>query len=577
MSDLETIVRDQLDLFVEEPRRRPDWADVLQRVRARRRRALVAVLAAALLVVGSGAAVAAALGGFDAWLSGEPGTPASAEEQARFDEANARSWVAFPKGTKLRELIRTEVDGKRYVLLGFRSGDALCLRLEALSFSTHTEDCAPVSALARLSDPLLVVEADHAFGTRDNGPREPGEFAPVAAFVTFGIAADGVRAVELQADDGMHEALVGGNAFLLVEPDPPVGNLVRRVFAVDAQGRRSAIDFAPAAFGFFPGGVASTGRPGGPTRVEATMEHPTVGWFDRREPRGEPFEFRFSRANASYARIVQPDGLSNVRVGLAVVEGEFAGHGQAVEKCRIIVQTSSQSGGCGETLFRDRPVVFTESITNGGNQFAVIAGVAADGVTRIEIFLAGGQREEVPLRDNLFVALVPRARFPVRVVGYDPAGRVVSTEIAAGERPAPPQEAVRSVRPVLRLTGPHGTLGILRLGDPVGGVRCYSLDFAGGASGGGCTPWPYEGPPPLALGMQPAARDVFLSGQVVAAVATVELRLPGGETERVRPIGGHVVFAIPARYLDGERHVVVATGLDAGGEVVASQGVAFRS
>jgi hypothetical protein len=577
VTDLETIVRDQLDLFVAEPRRQPDWADVLGRVRARRRRVLAAALAAALLVVGSGAAVAAALGGFDAWLSGEPGTPASPEEQARFEAANRRSWAAFPEGTKLRELIRTEVDGKRYVLLGFRSGEALCLRLEALSFDAHTDDCAPVSALARLSDPVLVVEADHAFGTRPTGPREPGEFTPVAAFATFGIAADGVRGVELEAEDGVHEALVGGNAFLLVEPNPPVGNLVRHVVAVDRQGRRSAVEFAQAAFGMFPGGVASTGRPGGPTRVEAPIEHPTVGWFDRREPRGDPFEFRVSRETASYARIVRPDGLSNVRVGLAVVEGRLAGHGPAVETCRVVVQTSSQSAGCSESLFRDRPVAFGESITNGGNQFAVIDGVAADGVARIEIFLAGGQSEQVPLRDNVFVALVPRARFPARVVGYDAAGRVVSTQLAEGERPAPPQEAVRSVRPVLRLTGPNGTLGILRLGDPAGGVRCWSLDFSGGASGGGCTPWPYEGPPPLALGVQPAGRDVFVTGSVVAAVQTVELRLPGGEVAQVRPIGGHVIFAVPARYLDGQRHVIVATALDGGGAVVAKQGLAFRS
>ena len=47
MTELETIVRDQLDLFVEEPRRAADWGDVLRRVRARRRRSLAAVLGSA--------------------------------------------------------------------------------------------------------------------------------------------------------------------------------------------------------------------------------------------------------------------------------------------------------------------------------------------------------------------------------------------------------------------------------------------------------------------------------------------------------------------------------------------------
>jgi hypothetical protein len=275
--------------------------------------------------------------------------------------------------------------------------------------------------------------------------------------------------------------------------------------------------------------------------------------------------------------VVKPDGLSNIRVGLAVVEGRFGDRGPKVEVCRVVVQTSSEGAGCGESLFNDRPIAFGESITNGGNQFAVIDGVAADGVARVEIFLAGGGSEDVPIRDNLFVALVPRARFPVRVVGYDAVGRVVSTELSEGEGPPAPQAAVQSVRPVLRVTGPNGALGILRLGEPAGGVRCWSLDFSRGGGGGGCTPWPYAGPPPLALGVQPAGDDVFLTGQVVARVAKVELRLPGGEVEQVRPLAGHVVFPVPARYLDGQRHVVVATGLDAGGDVVARQGVAFRS
>ena len=113
------------------------------------RRPLVLVLAATLLVLATAAGVTAALGGFDAWLSGKPGKPAPAAEQQRFEAANGRTWAAFPKGTALRELIRTTLGGKIYVLFGFRSGNTLCLKLRAVSLSHSTDPtCTPESTVA---------------------------------------------------------------------------------------------------------------------------------------------------------------------------------------------------------------------------------------------------------------------------------------------------------------------------------------------------------------------------------------------------------------------------------------------
>src|SRR5437588_11855368 len=140
MSDIDPPLRHALDLLVPEPRREPDWLDVLQRAQPRLwRRPLVLGLAAALLVLGTAAGVTAALGGFDAWLSGKPGKPAPAAEQQRFETANGRTWAAFPQGTQLRELIRTNVGGKTYVLFGFRSGRALRLKLRALTVGHSTD------------------------------------------------------------------------------------------------------------------------------------------------------------------------------------------------------------------------------------------------------------------------------------------------------------------------------------------------------------------------------------------------------------------------------------------------------
>ena len=66
------------------------------RRRARRRSALAAAVVVAALcgiffATPLGAGTAHSLGGFSAWLTGQPGLPASKEEQLAFDEASARS------------------------------------------------------------------------------------------------------------------------------------------------------------------------------------------------------------------------------------------------------------------------------------------------------------------------------------------------------------------------------------------------------------------------------------------------------------------------------------------------------
>ena len=59
----------------------------------------------------------------------------------------------------------------------------------------------------------LVVAADVGFGLEERLP-PPGEYLPVKAQATFGIASDGVASVILEADDGAHDALIDDNAFL---------------------------------------------------------------------------------------------------------------------------------------------------------------------------------------------------------------------------------------------------------------------------------------------------------------------------------------------------------------------------
>jgi len=81
VNEFDTRIFDLFEAFTPEPQRRPEWQDVLRRGRRSRARRIVLVLAAAGIVLASAAGVTAALGGFDAWLSGTPGKPAPDADQ----------------------------------------------------------------------------------------------------------------------------------------------------------------------------------------------------------------------------------------------------------------------------------------------------------------------------------------------------------------------------------------------------------------------------------------------------------------------------------------------------------------
>ena len=155
MIDVDDTLRSELHRLVPIDSRR-DWGEVvarsgLKRERARRRWAIGAVVVIAAVAVGVatplGAAIGRGLDDFSAWLTGEPGTPASESEQREFEAANARSWLGFPRGTKLRHLITDKAGDTTVTLLGFRSGSSqLCLRLRVTGGTEGTMmSCAPLA------------------------------------------------------------------------------------------------------------------------------------------------------------------------------------------------------------------------------------------------------------------------------------------------------------------------------------------------------------------------------------------------------------------------------------------------
>jgi hypothetical protein len=546
MSDIDLPLRSALDALVPEPRRAPDWPDVLQRARpAVWRRPLVLALAAALLVLGTAAGVTAALGGFDAWLSGKPGKPAPAAEQQRFETANGRTWAAFPKDTKLRELIRTNVGARTYVLFGFRSGKTLCLKLRAISLGHSTEPaCTPVSTLVHSASPILVVNSD--FGFEDRHAHGSAEFS-------FGIAADGVSRVDVRAVDGTHRAVLGGNRVLSI--------------SAEANGKRTTISL-DTTFGDFGGSASSARRPHGPARVEARIAHPTIGWAARGEKRGfsrDRLDLNaYARAHFVHAtaRFVKPDPLGDTVVGLDGTDR------------LLVVQGRGASGGSLS------PTPLNVVLSGGGGvQSTTLAGAAADGILRLTIFDANGQRFAVPLRDNLFATRIANTQFPVRLVAYDARGRVVAVQTfryeLVGRTLAP--SAFRGLVAVRRLKGPNGATATVRLGCATRGLRCWRVDLSTGQAPKGCIQLFPTGPWVSVNLVQPAGRDLFVIGETRPPVTTVELHFQDGRVVQLRPVGRLFIAAIPRSYLRAKREVAYAVGYDAAHRVKQRQGFVFRA
>jgi hypothetical protein len=474
MIDLETVIREQLLKLDPLPATLSgNWGDVLGRVQrpapARRERlrvrprrlAYAVILAATLLAIAGvatplGAAIRNSLGDFSAWISGSPGTPASPEDQQAFEQENERSWNGFPAGTQLRQLLQTEVAGINFKLLGFRSGDSLCLRLvvngRGIGGGYHGYySCAPVAALQRAKEPALVMRTDDGFGSV--GKQPPNGYAPVQASASFGIASDGVKGVILSTDDGTGHALVGSNAFLYVADHPSLGMRVRSVKAIAADGSAVALPFSRAPFGTKDDALdAPTGRPvTGPKGIERQVKGGTISWLERLEKRGRlvppgsgeyDVVHRASRfSTVVFAREIQPDPASSAKMVLALAKDKGTapfpppGYVPTPGRKEICFFYFPASGGatlaCSplSDFFAESPISFSTGFMNGGDQFAQFDGVVSDDVRALDLYLTDGTIQKVKIKDNVFATSIERAMFPIRVVSRDEQGAIISNVV----------------------------------------------------------------------------------------------------------------------------------------------------
>ena len=593
MIDVEDMLRDELASLV--PSYRPaDWDAVLAiaghtPARPVRRWAAVAAFAVTAALVVSvatplGASIVRGVGNFSSWLTGEPGTPASTKAQQAFNRANARSWIGFPAGTKLRHLttVTDRADGSKVELLGFRAGSTLCLRIVVSGKTTaSTRSCAPLADLRQAGSPVRVIVVDRGFGT---GAKRAwyGTFhlRSPALQVTAGIVADGVSKVVVRDRSGRHVLPVTANAFLYVASTPDVG---QRLISISAQTHAGlvSVPFASAPFGF--GGFAAGQKAApGPTKVERHIGGGTIGWLDKHELRGQPLSILPSPSRAEitrhvvFGRVIAPDPSRPVRVALTLSTSRHGG--RATGLCNwLIFGSGAAGGGCAvrADLFKAGPISVGSMLDSGSDQYATLTGIASDDVARMTVFLATGQTMNVPLRDNVYLVDVARAKMPVRLVAYDTHGRVIGIQtgggmFGGGGISAPAQGRAVSVR---KLTSPTGATAELLIGPASGGGHCYYVrTFFSKHAAGEAVSCPNPTWTQKALGIESYGNPAqFIEGHVRSDVATVKVKFADGDTMTVTPIEEFVLAVVPRQHLAKNSQVASATAYDAAGHRVGSE------
>jgi hypothetical protein len=578
MIDVEQALREELVRLA--PATGPaDWGEVLTRAGRPspwpRRSVVAALLITALVAVGAATPLGGAIvGGFSAWLTGEPGSPASKAQQRAFDRANARTWLGFPAGTELRRLSSVDAAGTNVDLFGFRSGTRLCLRVVVSGGSRGSAtSCAPVSELRHAGAPVRVVLVDKDFG---QGAKRAwfgvDRYRAPAIQVTAGFAADGVRSVQVDDRSGSHVIRAASNAFLYVAQRPDVGQRVRRIRARTSRGLVS-VPFAPSPFGAGPFGAVTRAAPG-PARVERHVSGGTIGWLDRRELRGSSIGRIPGRSGADvrrhvvFGRVIEPDPGRPERIAVTLSTSRHGG--RATGLCTwLLLRGGASVGGCAVRagLFSKSPIA-AELGMDG--QFTTIAGLVSDDVARVVAFVADGQTLAVPLADNVFLVDIASSRFPARLVAYDAAGRVIGTAVPPGGTSLGAGPTRGRARLLARGVSGTGATAELFVGGSTTGGRCLYVKWHRSRRAAGemiqCDDFSTPASP-LQLSTDGSPTE-FVMGRVHANAARVEVRFADGARGTVAPMQGFVLYTVPKSHLLKGREVVGAAALDASGKVL---------
>jgi hypothetical protein len=547
---------------------RADWEDALSRagIPRSRRRPLVGAAFAALVVAITvaatplGAGLTNAVGEFSHWLTGKPGTTAPTAEQHAFERWLRGEWFAFPKRPELRTLLHSRVGTTDYRLYGFRSGDAICLRLSVRwrEREGSSLNCVSRAELERSRDLLVTVKANVRFGRV--GPRHLPR-----AVATFGFVADHVRDVSLATDRRTTPARVRSGAFLNVLKRPLRGEWVRAALARDDRGRRQRLQIV-----VIGGGVPAAGsqRARGPAGIEREVTDGTIQWFVRREPRGEPVSPDLRRVLGGpgleigdFARIVEADPNDFRRTILA----ERAGRPD--EFCEFALPGGGGSCGAVAGLFAVTPLRLSWT-TGRDEQFWIVQGLASDDVARVDAFLATAERRPLALANNVVAGQIPAAKLPARIVGYDARGRVISvTKIPILPRRPRVRPVVSTFRTLIRARPANGAAAALRVAHSTAGGECFEVRAGEAVGAAGCYGTRWRGPA-LQLAVQGRGLGWFIYGRVRSSVNSLEIHYEDEDITSTRAVDGYVLYAIPTGHARDEHRATVVVGFDRdGGEI----------
>jgi hypothetical protein len=486
MTEIDSHFREALEHYVPlRVERRPDWANVIGRAQAHknprpaRRVLLGAALAFALVIVASALAATGhnVFGTIGSWLNGKPGQPASSSEQAGFTKRNNASYAAFPSDTKIRRLTQTTVDGQTFTLLGFKSGESLCLRLVRArqAGARGTNQCVTLRELDASQSPVLVASQ--------------ASFQTASEYVNgiFGFADDTVRSVEYRrgrgawvkigVTDNVFVALDGRQSGTVKHPNP-LPSIVQ-VRAVTRSGKRISVPFVASDEASYPNGLPAVPsylthgnvKPQdlpGPAKVNAPFTGGTISWLVGHEPRGTAWQPQHLFVNIGtmvFSRAVQPDPTSPVRVGLFLVRTVASRFMPRLKPgtlvlCETVIRPlNGPSGGIGCNTQVAAGSLFNagqpfSSNFMGPQQITEFAGAVADGVTSIKLYLASGRVIPAALRDNAYTVAGPTAQFPAKLVAFDAKGHVVGLQVLGGPARATPCPPL-SVWSAARLPATH--------------------------------------------------------------------------------------------------------------------------
>jgi len=461
-----------------------DWEDVLARAEvstrsAHTRRLLYSLAFAALAAVvlaatPLGAVIARGFGDFSDWLNGKPGQPISSAEQKTIEREQRQlarySWASFPKGAELRRLITVTRDGIEYKLFGYRVGNEYCLRLSTPdSLLPHT-GCAPKSELSRRRKPALALYVDAPIYSREKTDPltvlRTGQKTQLVrkSSVTFGIVSDGVTSVNGLTHTSVLDGMVASGSFLIITPRheeigrhqavDAVGfkNKVRSILASDASGDKVKVRVAGVENEYASGALMAP-VPGRMAKRQITGIR--IGWLERRESRGTPLSrllwlnpqtfpqcgpecaANLKAHEVIFSRQITPDPGGVVRVAVALRHD-----GDVCSSIAYPRQARSLGGDCmskqalSAGSWTEGPTFHITvggiAFVSSGAQYSTEVGLVDDHVRRMTILLSSGKQIPVPIKDNAYVFEVARTDYPIRLVAFDSANRVVGVDSYPG-------------------------------------------------------------------------------------------------------------------------------------------------